>query len=403
MRCSKKIPIVPILATLSLILALTLSLGCKPREDKPAGGGEWVKLFNGKDLQGWKKIGKGRWNVENGELVGRWDPDDPGGGFLITTSDYSDFRLKLEFWIGKNGNSGVVIRDVSHGGEVESPSRYGYEVQIYNNPRGDMTTGSIYSLARAPAGLAQDNRWNSLEILAVGDHLTSWVNGKKAAELFSRRSFKGSIDLQIHDRESPTKFRNIQIQVLPRKEDFWPTIEDRLTYYRGQEKRLLKDKSLEGWKKSGRTSWSVSRKTLAGVGGPGTITIPGTYGNFHLRLEYRLKPGAECAVIVRSPERGKGNKGYRIILNDTDDPAVPEPSGSIHGLARGLAGLGRSGWWNRLDIYAFRNQIAVHVNGKKACDLTDGKFSSGKIGLVAEEPKGWLAIRNLVIKPYPDI
>ena len=31
---------------------------------------DWVALFNGKDLTGWKNYGKEKWAVDNGEILG---------------------------------------------------------------------------------------------------------------------------------------------------------------------------------------------------------------------------------------------------------------------------------------------------------------------------------------------
>src|SRR5688500_18015930 len=67
-------------------------------------------IFNGRDLTGWTAHGHGRWTVEDGAIVGRFDESRPGPGYLLTDEQFADFRLDLEFWISKGGNSGVYVR-----------------------------------------------------------------------------------------------------------------------------------------------------------------------------------------------------------------------------------------------------------------------------------------------------
>jgi hypothetical protein len=50
------------------------------------------KLFNGKDLKGWKIYGTEKWFVENGELVCESGPDK-GYGYLATTKTYKNLNL----------------------------------------------------------------------------------------------------------------------------------------------------------------------------------------------------------------------------------------------------------------------------------------------------------------------
>ena len=62
------------------------------------------KIFNGKDLTGWKIHGTEKWYVENGELVCESGPDK-GYGYLTTDKHYKNFVLDLDFKLEANGNS----------------------------------------------------------------------------------------------------------------------------------------------------------------------------------------------------------------------------------------------------------------------------------------------------------
>ena len=74
--------------------------------------GEWKPLFNGKDLTGWT-VAAGRgganasattpppspWKVENGVLIG----GQGARGSLVTTEQYKDFELELDFMLAEHG------------------------------------------------------------------------------------------------------------------------------------------------------------------------------------------------------------------------------------------------------------------------------------------------------------
>src|SRR5687767_5968338 len=62
------------------------------------------KIFNGKDLTGWKVYGTEKWYVEKGELVCESGPDKQYG-YFGTEKKFKDFELTLEFKQESNGNS----------------------------------------------------------------------------------------------------------------------------------------------------------------------------------------------------------------------------------------------------------------------------------------------------------
>ena len=52
---------------------------------------QWINLFNGKDLKGWKQLnGKAKYQVKNGEIIGTTVPGEPNS-FLATEKNYGDF------------------------------------------------------------------------------------------------------------------------------------------------------------------------------------------------------------------------------------------------------------------------------------------------------------------------
>ena len=161
---------------------------------------EWVSLFNGKDLSGWKIHGNEKWYVENGELICESGPEKKYG-YLATEKIYKDFELKLEFKQESNGNSGVFFRSSLEGIKIR-----GWQVEVA--PKGH-DTGGIYEsygrgwLIRIPEekeNILKEGVWNKMKIQVIGDQVTTWLNGEKMVELKDEKIGKatGVIALQIH-------------------------------------------------------------------------------------------------------------------------------------------------------------------------------------------------------------
>ncbi len=159
-------------------------------------------LFNGKDLTGWDVYGTELWYVDKGELVCESGPDKQYG-YLGTRKYYNDFDLSLEFKEEANGNSGVFIRSyIRKGVEIS-----GWQVEVA--PPGHDTGGISESYGRGWIAQIPDEKenilkkddWNTMRIKAVGDHITTWLNGQVMTDLTDEKigQGKGRILLQIHE------------------------------------------------------------------------------------------------------------------------------------------------------------------------------------------------------------
>jgi len=202
-----------------------------------------VRLFNGKNLDGWEIIGDGQWTVmADGTLLGQRIGDlrkqlVPGGplptpqafkswvdsqSWLYTRrNDFGEFDLHLEYWTKTTGNSGVSIRDTSRAkwailtppDYTRTPSKIGYEIQINNRFPDPHPSGSIYGFVDAPRDAQHDDDWNSMDISSRNDLIRVRLNGRVVAEGPGdpKRSKTGPIGLQMHDQFSIVMFRNIRI------------------------------------------------------------------------------------------------------------------------------------------------------------------------------------------------
>ena len=132
-----------------------------PKWSKP------IRLFDGKDLAGWTfadPTQASAWGVEGGMLVkyGR-------GSEIVTTSQFRDFRLHVEFDCGPMANSGVFLRGR-------------YEVQIETNAAQEPPNrrmGAIYGFIAPEHALPRTpNVWQSYDITLVGRTVTVVDDGR---------------------------------------------------------------------------------------------------------------------------------------------------------------------------------------------------------------------------------
>ncbi|MCH7990420.1 MAG: DUF1080 domain-containing protein, partial [Planctomycetes bacterium] len=153
-----------------------------------AGEGGWIKLFNGKNLEGWvQHNGTATYKVEKQTVLGTTSEGSPNS-FLCTKKNYSDFELEFEVKVDDELNSGVQIRSVSDP-NIKKGRVHGPQVEIATNG----TAGFIYGEALGTGWLSEDltdpkavaafkkGEWNKYRVLAVGKSIKTWINGVPVA------------------------------------------------------------------------------------------------------------------------------------------------------------------------------------------------------------------------------
>lgn len=174
-------------------------------------------LFNGKDLTGWEIYGTEKWYVEDGLLICESGPDKQYG-YLATDKSFKDFDLTLEFKQEANGNSGVFFRSSIEGTKITG---WQAEVAPPNNNTGGIyeSYGRGWLIKPDPARdkALKMGEWNKMRIKAMGDEVTTWVNGQEMITFKDAKigAATGQIALQIHDGGGiKVKWRNIRIREL---------------------------------------------------------------------------------------------------------------------------------------------------------------------------------------------
>jgi len=176
----------------------------------------FVPLFNGKNLDGWTVMGDpAGFTVKDGMLHSE---SGKGGLWLRTNETYSDFTLRAEWRISKEGNSGIFIRCEKEG----YPWVTGNEIQISNEPRNNQhCTGALYGrVAVDPRPDESPDVWHEFEIQCQGTRIKIFADNipvidvdQKAVPAMSNMPLSGYIGLQ--DSHNPTgwvDYRNVRIK-----------------------------------------------------------------------------------------------------------------------------------------------------------------------------------------------
>lgn len=203
---------------------------------KEAAANVWKQLFNGKDLTGWKHVGKGGSMVEDSMIRGHG-----GMGLLYYTGKkFSNCTIRVVYKMQKeNSNSGVFIRVPIEPREEWMPVFYGYEVQIDNHPETSNEddyhiTGTLYSLTKPLAKPGKPGpEWNTMEITLDGSRTIVYVNGEKVTDykegdptpertfdfepMPGRRPDAGYIGLQNHSDDDVVYFKEVAVKPLVKK------------------------------------------------------------------------------------------------------------------------------------------------------------------------------------------
>ncbi len=168
----------------------------------------FVRIFNGKDLNGWhisRSTHQGTtpdFHVQDGTIVGMEKPYGQGG-LLMSNKKYKNFELYLEAKIDSFSNGGIFLRS------NEGGSAYQIEMDLpgaTGDLLGERIPVSKGARAEGRAAVWHANDWNSFRIRMTGDtpHITLWINDVKMWEVqepkndFIAGATEGMIAFQCH-------------------------------------------------------------------------------------------------------------------------------------------------------------------------------------------------------------
>lgn len=225
--------------------------------------GPWQTLFNGTDLSGWTIAAPrgnaapgvpapvpAAWKVEDGVLVGG---QGSGRGSLLSTDQFKDFELSLDFMLAEHGTgcSADLVGPEQANASTERSCLYnsgvnfrtGYQVNIGRREAGEFIgivvhrkapgaiRGNVLWLDKGDEkfpNLRKKHDWNQLTIMARGSRLTVTLNGTTICDVVddptdpaeAKWKEQGPIGLQWPSATESggfpgyIKFRNIRIRRL---------------------------------------------------------------------------------------------------------------------------------------------------------------------------------------------
>ena len=407
------------LCTIVLFLSQSLSLQSQSSDES-----DWVKLFNGEDLKGWKQLnGEAEYKIDSDQIVGVTKLNTPNS-FLCTEKLYNDFILEFEVFVDPSLNSGVQIRSNSfedyrngrvHGYQFEiDPSLRAFSGGIYDEAR----RGWLYPLSRNEKGRTafRNGMWNKCRVEAIGSTIRTWINGIQCSNLTDELTSEGFIGLQVHsigsaDQEGKeVRWRNIRIKTQNLEQSVWVNdpevveisfLVNKLSpsEVRKGWRMLWDGKSTNGWRgakldKFPASGWTINEGVLTIEGadgaesaGPGDIITDQLYSEFELELEFMITEGANSGIkYFVDPELNKG-AGSAIgcefqILDDNRHPDAKQgikgnrTLGSLYDLitAENLSVPGRTkqfkgvGAWNQARIYVKNGYVEHWLNNEKVVE-----------------------------------
>ncbi len=148
----------------------------------------------------------------------------------------------------------------------------------------------------------------TLEITAVGNRVTTSVNGKQVAEyLDDEESFKSGELTLVCRGDSVIQYRDVLIAEAPFESGQVPF------------KPLFNGHNLSGWTFpfGNDADWSVENGQLVGVASVGNCTIAterADYGDFHLRMEVSTPDQWNKHIVFRSIPDRNNDVNYRFQL-----------------------------------------------------------------------------------------
>ncbi len=316
---------------------------------------------------------RAHWRVDGNDLV-----NDGEGAYLTTDEAFGDAEFWLEYKTVALADSGIYLRG--------SP-----QVQIWDTTEAggkwkhgaDKGSGGLWNNEvgpRFPPVVADKpfGEWNSMRIRMVGELVWVWLNDKLTVDgarmendWDRKRALPATGPLQLQTHGGEIRFRNLKVQRLDAaaanailaatSNDGW--------------KSLFDGTSFTGWQ-GDRDNYEVADGAIrckAGKGG--NLFTEGRYGDFTVRLQFRLPPGGNNGLAIRYP--GNGDPAYTgvevQVLDDTHpkykDLKPYQAHGSVYGVVPSQRGYLRPvGEWNFEEVTVRGTRYMVVLNGTRIVD-----------------------------------
>ena len=231
-------------------------------------------------------------------------------------------------------------------------------------------------------------QWNRFRIVMVGSRVSVWLNDKLVVDhaimenYYDRKTAVpkfGPIQLQTHGGE--IRWRNIFLRPIGGAEA------NKILESHGNAgfQPIFNGRDFTGWAGPVDNYQIKDGALLCKPGKGGTIYTQDEYGDFAVRLEFKLPKGGNNGLAIRYP--GQGDAAYAgmtevQVLDDdyeqaTGDQIDPRQAhGSVYGMIAAQRGYQRPiGEWNFEEVTVKGSTIKVELNG---VPILDGDVSKVK-------------------------
>jgi hypothetical protein len=388
---------------LGLVVFSLLASASRAADNAPPAG--YKALFNGKDLAGWHgadtvdprksaaltpearaearqktlaDINK-HWTVQNGELV-----NDGVGLYLTTNEDFGNYELLVSYKTVPKGDSGIYLKGTPQVQIWDSTEEEKFKLGanlgsggLWNNSEGRPGKNPLVK-ADKPFG-----EWNVFRIRQFGARTTVFLNGKLVVDhallenYFDRKQpliAKGPIQLQTHGAE--IRWKDIFVREIPAAEANSILANDGFT-------TLFDGKSLSGWAGAVENYEVADGAIRCKAGKGGVLRTNDEYGDFVVRLEFKVPAGGNNGLAIRYP--GEGDAAYtgmcelQVLDNESPKYTTLDPRqyhGSAYGMTAAPRGYERpAGEWNFQEVTVTGSTIKVELNGNTILDTDLSKVT----------------------------
>ena len=168
---------------------------------------------------------------------------------------------------------------------------------------------------------------------------------------------------------------------------------------------LFNGKDLDGWevrevRPGDKDKWSLQGNLLVGKPGSGWIGTKKIYGDFILKLEWRICAGGNSGVFLRVPDvkskESPSYLGFEIQILDNNAPQYKgklKPyqycGGLYHFQGASKDMFKGAGEWNAYEITCKGDRITVVFNGEKVIDADVSKDAAAK-----RPKRGFIGLQN---------
>jgi hypothetical protein len=352
----------------------------------------WIQLFDGETLFGWRPTGDANWDVKGGAI----QTDGAKPGFLVSTTEWGDYELSLEFRAPTTTNSGVFLRTPA---QPKDPATDCYELNIapVDNP---FPTGSLVARQRTLLAKPQAaDEWHTFTVTAWKGWITVELDGQRVADFKDKSPLRiGHISLQSN--HGAVAFRNIRLRPM----EIWPVWEGDLS-----------DLSTE---RAEQSQFELNKQgELHLTNGPGQIETKEEFANFVMQLECKVEgDGLNSGIFFRALRDGRW-AGYESQINNVfvgDDRAKPKDfgTGGIYRRQPARRIVANDREWFFKTIVADGPHMAVWVNGYQVSDWTDERppkenareglrLKPGVIAIQGHDPTTNFWFRNMLVAELP--